>query len=71
MPSDEIRYLDAVVTVHVGIFGASSIDVTCRLFSAKGLTMDAFAALVYPALDAKAKMLDPAIRGTDGILRAG
>jgi hypothetical protein len=70
----QIVFEDAVFTVNYSIFGGGepTVDVVCRLFSVKGLSLDDFAAqFCYPSADAKAKMLDPAIRGSDGILRAG
>jgi hypothetical protein len=70
MASQQIVYEDAVVTVNYSIFGKTTVDVVCRLYSAKGMSLDDFAALVYPALDAKAHLLDPAVMGSDGILRA-
>jgi hypothetical protein len=56
VPTKVIPYLDAVVTIHAPIFGgAPTVDVLCRTYQVKGLTLDQFAALIYPSIDAKAK----------------
>ena len=54
MPTKVIQYRDATVTVHVAIFGNSTVDVVCRTYKALGLTVEQFAALVYPSIDEKA-----------------
>jgi hypothetical protein len=55
MPTKVIVYEDATVTVHAAVFGDTTVDVLCRGFSQRGMTVDEFAAMIYPAIDAKAK----------------
>jgi hypothetical protein len=55
---EEIVYSDATVTVNAGLFGPTTIDVTCRKFYAHGMSPEEFAALVYPSIDARAKLLE-------------
>jgi hypothetical protein len=57
MPTKVIQYDNATITIHAPIFGADTVDV---LFTpptgvgkhAVGLTVDEFAALIYPAIQA-------------------
>ena len=56
MPEEKISFKDAVVDVHAGVFGPTTIDVVCRNLTLKDLSPSQFAELVYPAIDAAAKM---------------
>lgn len=49
-----LSYKDATVTVHAGFLGEVMIDVECRNLNLEGVTSSELAALVYPAIDAKA-----------------
>jgi hypothetical protein len=72
MPSQQLSYGDTVVTLHYSLFGgATTVDISCRLYQAKGMSLDDFMALANVGIEAKAKLLDPAVMGSDGILRAG
>lgn len=56
MPTKVITHLDAIVVIHAPVFGGDpTVDVMCRTYEAKGLTLDEFAALIYPSIDAAAK----------------
>jgi hypothetical protein len=55
MPTKIIPYRDATVTIHAPIFGGEpTVDVACRNYEAKGLTLTEFAAMIYPAISAAA-----------------
>jgi hypothetical protein len=50
----QIVYEDATVTVHYSLFGGDvSVTVACRTFNQR-MTLDSFAALIYPAIEAAA-----------------
>jgi hypothetical protein len=70
----QIVYEDASFTLDYTIFGGDppTVDIACRLYQANGLTLEDFVALIYnSSINDKAKQLDPAVLGADGILRAG
>lgn len=54
-----IKEQDAIITINVGLFGSTAIDVSCGLYQKKGLTIGEFAALVYPAIKAASVALEP------------
>jgi hypothetical protein len=61
MPKKVIKYNDATVTINVPIFGGDiKVDVYCRLYNVTGMSVDEFAALIYPSIDAQAKKYEPA-----------
>ena len=41
---------DATVTVHASIFGSTTVDVVCEGKQALSLTLDQFAAIIYPSI---------------------
>jgi hypothetical protein len=50
----QIVYEDATVTLHYSLFGGTpSVTVACRTYNQR-MTLDAFAALVYPSISAAA-----------------
>lgn len=56
---EQIQVQDATVIINAG-FGGTSIDVACPPFEKKGLTIQQFAELVYPAIKAASDALKPA-----------
>jgi hypothetical protein len=55
MPTKVITYKDATVTVHAAVFGETTVDVSCRNYAETKMSLDDFAELIYPAIDAKAR----------------
>lgn len=52
---DVIKVQDAVITIHASMFDPTQITVECRGQKWEKMSVDEFAALVYPAIDAAVK----------------
>ena len=58
MPQKVITYRDAVVTIHVPLMGGEpTVDVRCGMYSDMGMSLDEFAAMIYPSIAAKASLV--------------